>query len=247
VITFSIVIPAFDEQKKIGRDVQAAALFIDSNQFKGEVIVVDDGSLDNTANLAREAAIPPNVDRIVIRNDVHHGKGHAIRTGVLESHGEYVLFADSGLTVPFQFALKGMELVQGKVCELAHGSRKMPGSVIHKQQDWDRKVISALFHTLTVRLFHLPSHLTDTQCGFKLYRGEIARELYAECLTEGFVFDIEIIIRALKHGYRIVEFPVEWTCDRDSRIGIRRSSLRIIKELLRIRRISFTPAAHDQT
>lgn len=246
-MTLSIVIPAFDEGKKISRDVQATTEFIAKHRLTGEVIIVDDGSSDETATLAREVVIPSEVQRTVIRNNIHRGKGFAIRTGILASRAEYVMFADSGLTVPFENALRGLRLLQEGTCELAHGSRRLPGSVIRKEQDWDRKIISRLFHEVVVRWMRLPRHLTDTQCGFKLYRGDIARRLYAECLTEGFMFDIEIIIRAVNHGFRIVEFPVEWTCDRDSRISIRRSSRHIYKEARLVRRALFKPKNQHQT
>jgi dolichyl-phosphate beta-glucosyltransferase len=227
--------------------VQASAEFITKHRLTGEVIVVDDGSSDETSTLAREVVIPSEVQRTVIRDDIHRGKGFAIRTGILASQAEYVMFTDSGLTVPFENALKGLRLLQEGTCELAHGSRRLPGSVIRKDQDWDRKIISRLFHEVVVRWMRLPRHLTDTQCGFKLYRADIARRLYAECLTEGFMFDIEIIIRAVNHGYRIVEFPVEWTCDRDTRISIRRSSCQIFKEARRIKRALFKPENQHQT
>jgi len=247
VMILSIVIPAFDEGKKISRDVLAAAEFIAEHRLTGEVIVVDDGSSDDTSTRAREVVISSEVQRTVIRHDIHRGKGFAVRTGILASQAEYVMFSDSGLTVPFENALKGLRLLQEGRCELAHGSRRLPGSVMRKEQDWDRRIMSRLFQEVVVRWMRLPRHLTDTQCGFKLYRADIARGLYAECLTEGFMFDVEIIIRAVNHGYRIVEFPVEWTCDRDSRISIRRSSRHILKEARFIRRALFKPKNRHRT
>ena len=246
-MNLSIVIPALDEERKISRDVQAAAEFIADHRLRGEVIVVDDGSSDRTATLAREVAIPSDVQRTVIRNNIHRGKGFAIRTGITASQAEYVMFADCGLTIPLENALKGLSLLQDGSCEIAHGSRKLPGSVIRKGQDLDRKVTSRLFHEGVVRWMHVPRHLSDTQCGFKLYRGDVARLLYAECLTEGFMFDIEIIIRAVNHGFRIAEFPVEWTCDRDSRISFRKSSRHILKEARLIRRTLFGPKSRLRT
>jgi dolichyl-phosphate beta-glucosyltransferase len=240
MITLSIVIPAFDEEKKITRDVKAAAAFLISYEITGEVIIADDGSSDRTAERARQAEIPASVHRAVIGTDAHRGKGAAIRSGILSSQGEYVLFADSGLTVPFENVLAGLEFLREGSAELAHGSREHPGCVIRRDRDWDRKLISRLFHALIVYWMRIPPSLTDTQCGFKLYRGDVARQLYAECTTDGFMFDIEIIVRALKHGFRIVEFPVEWTCDRDSRLGVRRSAPSVVRDLLRIRRTLVT-------
>ena len=89
----------------------------------------------------------------------------------------------------------------------------------------------------TVRmLLRVPRELTDTQCGFKMYRGDVARELYGQCITDGFMFDIEVILRAAKKGYRIAEFPVEWTCDIDSRLSVARTPWPVLSELRKIRR-----------
>jgi dolichyl-phosphate beta-glucosyltransferase len=236
MITLSIIIPAFEEERKISRDVQGASEFLVSRNIAGEVIVADDGSTDDTVLRAEKASVSPAVRRTVIRSDTHRGKGSAIRSGVLASQGDYVMFADSGLTIPYDNALRGLRMLQDGTAELAHGSRELPGSVIRKDRDWDRTIITWAFRTVMRRWMHIPRSLTDTQCGFKLYRGDIARQLYAECRTDGFMFDIEIILLALRHGYRVVEFPVEWTCDRDSRLGIRRSSKDILHELVQIRR-----------
>jgi len=236
MITLSIVIPAFDEERKISRDLQAAGAFLISNDIAGEVLVADDGSSDSTAEIAMAAELPARVHRAVIRSGVHRGKGAAVRSGVLASRGEFVLFADSGLTVPFENALTGLRMLGGGSADIVHGSRELSGSVIRRDRDWDRKLISRLFHGLIIRWMRIPRSLTDTQCGFKLYRGDVARKLYAQCTTDGFMFDIEIILRALLGGFRIAEFPVEWTCDRDSRLGIRRSARPVVRDLLRLRR-----------
>ena len=237
-MTLSIIIPAFDEARKIQHDVHAAAAFLLAYDLAGEVIVVDDGSSDGTADAAGACAVPPGVDKTIITGNGHRGKGFAVRTGILASRGEYVLFADSGTTVPFQNALGGMQLLRARQCDLAHGSRRLPGSTIVRGQDWDRKFISRVFQWIVVRWMHLPTHLTDTQCGFKIYRGESARMLYADCITDGFMFDIEVILRAQQKGLRILEFPVEWTCDRDSRIGFRNSPP-VLRELSILRRTLF--------
>ena len=235
-MTLSIVIPARDEARKIERDVQAAGQFLGDHFVAGEIIVVDDGSSDDTADRARQTAIPQGISLIVIRNDRPRGKGFAIRTGMLASHCEYAMFADSGLTVPFENALRGMQMLKEGTCDMAHGSRKLKQSVIRKRQDWDRRLISRLFRWTVMHLMQIPPQLTDTQCGFKIYRGETARILYGECVTDGFMFDIELIVRALRDGLRIAEFPVEWRCDRDSRLSLMKSPWKILRDLLSIRR-----------
>jgi dolichyl-phosphate beta-glucosyltransferase len=237
MITLSIVIPALDESRKISGDIEAAGQFLHCHRMSGEIIVVDDGSSDDTAARARDTMVPAGVGLVVISNPVRRGKGYAIRTGILASHGTYVMFADSGLTVPFENALNGLRLLQEDQCELAHGSRRLPTSTIRKEQDWDRKLISRVFHRHVTRWMQVPPELTDTQCGFKVYRGDIGRELFAGCIARGFMFDIEIILRARRKGCRIAEFPVEWTCDRDSRLSVSRNAWHTIQEMLLIKRM----------
>lgn len=244
---FSIIIPAFNESRKIARDVQAAAQFLERHSLSGEIIIVDDGSADDTAHVAETVAIPGAVALLVLRNTEHRGKGFAVRTGIEKSCGKFVMFADSGLPVPFENALRGLRLLRERKCDLAHASRRLPESVIRKQQPWLRRFFSMIFRWLVILYLKVPARLTDTQCGFKIYRGEIARELYGQCFTPGFMFDIEIILRALRCGYRIAEFPVEWTCDPDSRLSVARSPLYILRELFEIKRKIATQRVHQNS
>jgi len=232
----SIVVPAFEESKKIARDVEAAAAFLAGNGFAGEIIIVDDGSKDNTSQAAKSLETPANVSLKVIRYEQHRGKGYAVRTGMTQSKGDYVMFADSGLCVPYEEVLRGLELLKTDTCDIAHGSRKMRGCHIEKAQSLYRRICSKMFHWFVIHDMKIPAEFADTQCGFKMYKGDVARHLYGECITDGFTFDIEIIMRAQKEGYRIKEFPIDWTCDRDSRLSPTRSSLRVFSELLTIRR-----------
>jgi len=232
----SIVIPAFNEAAKIGRDLEAAAAFLTENHLAGEIIAADDGSTDDTADAAGRVELPDTVGRTVIRCKSHRGKGHAVRSGIRETCGNFVLFADSGLCVPFGNALRGLQLIRGGKCDIAHGSRKLPGSVVRQPRPQVRRLVSDAFSALVPHVAGVPGDLTDTQCGFKLYRGDVARELYADCFTDGFLFDVEIILRALKKNYVIREFPVEWTSDPDSRLNPLRHGLGMLAELITIRR-----------
>jgi len=231
-----VVIPAFEESKKIARDIEAAAKFLAGNNLEGEIIIVDDGSEDDTSEVAKAVKTPPTVRLKVIRYEPHHGKGYAVRTGINETSCEYVLFADSGLCVPYEDVLRGLELIKKGDCDIAHGSRKMRECHIKKAQSLYRRICSKLFHWLVVLYMKIPSKLSDTQCGFKIYQGVIARKLYGKAVTDGFAFDIEVILRAQKQGYRIKEFPIDWTCDRDSRLSPTRSSWRVLCELTVIKR-----------
>jgi len=234
----SIVIPAFNESGKIGRDVESACEFLQRNGLEGEIIVVDDGSRDATADEVKKAGekYRNRVDVMVIRNRQHHGKGHAIRNGIMQATGDYVMFADSGSCVPFDNTLRGLELLKADKCDIAHGSRRLAGAHLIKDQGLYRHFCSVIFHWFVIRVMKFPAQLTDTQCGFKIYRGDVARPLYGQCQTSGFMFDIEIIRRAINQHYRIAEFPIDWTCDPDSRLSPTRSFWRILAELLKIRK-----------
>ena len=232
----SIVIPAFEEGRKIARDVEAATQFLQANALQGEIIVVDDGSQDDTAPAAEKVRVPADIARRVIRYEPHRGKGYAVRTGMQQATGQYTMFADCGLCIPYGNALKGLDLLRNHACDIAHGSRRHLQSEILRDQPWHRRLISRTFKATVRTLLRVPRDLTDTQCGFKVYRGDVARELYRECVTDGFMFDIEIILRAAKKGYRIREFPVEWACDRDSRLSVARTPWPLLSELLALRR-----------
>jgi len=233
----SIVIPVFKESKKITSDIEAASVFLESNHLTGEIIVVDDGSDDGTSEVAKNVTVPAKVDVEVIRYDEHRGKGYAVRSGITKTRGDYVMFADSGCCVPYGNVLDGLKLLKSGACDIAHGSRKLPESKIQSPQGWYRRICAGIFRWLVNNSIKISSELTDTQCGFKIYRGDVARSLYGQCVTDGFMFDLEIIMRAEKQGYRIKEFPVDWTCDRDSRLSPARSLWRVLSELISIKRI----------
>ena len=214
----SIVIPAFEESAKIGRDVQAALKFLQDNHLAGEIIVVDDGSQDNTAVAAKQAGETTPTPVKVIRYDKHQGKGFAVRTGINMTKGQFVMFADSGLCVPYDNTIVGLKLLKSGVCDIAHGSRKLEKSKIHRQQPYIRRVIGFMMRWILILWLKVPSALSDTQCGFKIYNGNVARKLYRQSKSDGFLFDIEIIMHAMALGYNMKEFPIEWTSDPDSRL-----------------------------
>jgi len=236
-VDLSIVIPAYREAEKIGRDVTAAGQFLAGAGLSGEIIVVDDGSPDDTTGVARAAPVPAGIDRRVIRFERNRGKGAAVREGMRAVRAGIAMFADSGLCIPYENALRGFELLRRNECELAHGSRWLPDSRLLRPHRLYRRFLSRMFRSLVpwVVGMDLPA-LTDTQCGFKLYKGEVARTLYSECISDGFVFDIEVILRARRRGWRIREFPVDWTNDPDSRFPSILGPVRTAVDLLRLKR-----------
>jgi dolichyl-phosphate beta-glucosyltransferase len=232
----SIVIPVFDESKKIAADINAASQFLENNSLTGEIIIADDGSKDGTAEVAQTTPVPPGVTLKVVRSEHNRGKGHAVRSGIKKSSGQYVMFADSGCCVPYSTILDGLKLLEEKSCDIAHASRKLKQSKIHRNQPLRRRICSAFFRQVMIYFMKMPPEITDSQCGFKIYNGDVARKLYGKCITDGFMFDIEIILRAKKQNYRTMEFPIEWTCDRDSRLSISHSFSSVLRELLAIKR-----------
>ena len=233
-IELTIVIPAFREGRKIETDIREAARFCRRYVAgRAEIVVVDDGSDDDTE--VRAAALCGEVPELrVLGYPANRGKGHALRLGVAASRGRRVMFADAGGCVPFEDALAGLALVRDGVA-LAHGSRRAPGSVVAAPQGWLRRAGSRWFRRLLCLGMGVPRRLRDTQCGFKVYDGEVARRIYADCFTDGFMFDIELIRRAHRSGLEIREFPVRWCHDADSRFRLVGGSWRNLVELLRIR------------
>ena len=236
MINVSIIIPAFNEQHKIQQDIVAADRFLTSDNLSGEIIVIDDGSTDKTSAAAKKATANIQTSCIVERLKKNYGKGRAIRTGILKSRGKYVIFADSGVCVPFEYVKVGVELIESNQCQIAHGSRKMSEGHISRPQSFYRRICSGLFHWFLIHDIKHLGNLTDTQCGFKLYRGDIARELYAQSTINGFTFDIEIILMALSRGYTIKEFAVDWTCDPDSRLKPIHVAIRVFMDLIYLKR-----------
>ena len=232
----SIIIPAFNEAHKIQQDILAADRFLSSEDLSGEIIVIDDGSTDQTSAAAEETANNIQTPCIVERFEKNYGKGQAVRTGMLISQGIYTVFADSGVCVPFEQVKTGMDMIESGLCDIAHGSRKLPGCHISKPQSVYRRACSKLFHWFLIHDIKHLGNLTDTQCGFKLYRGDIARALYAQSTVNGFAFDIEIILMALSRGYTIKEFAVDWTCDPDSRLKPIHAAIRVFVDLVHLKR-----------
>ena len=222
----SVVIPCFNEARKIETDIEAALDYLNARSYSFELILVDDGSGDGTAAIlekshgARAICYQPN-----------RGKGHAVRTGMLKASGRFRLFADAGLCVPYSEIEKGLALLESGA-DVAIGSRKLSESQVIEQQAGYRRIGSSVFGLLVRNWMGL--RYSDTQCGFKLFTAQAAERLFSAARIDGFMFDAEMLINARKFGLTVKEFPVEWRADPDSRYKPFSGSLRNLLELVRI-------------
>ena len=226
----SIIIPAHNEENRLPGTLEQIFRFLEKQSFLCEVLVIENGSTDRTYEIAREfASRQPNLR--VVQND-RRGKGLAIRRGMQEATGKYLFFCDADLSMPVEEIGKFIP-PQLDHPDIAIASREAPGSVRHNEPYY-RHLTGRVFNTL-IRLLVLPG-LQDTQCGFKCIRADVARDIYPYQTLTGWAFDVELLYIARHHGYSIIEIPIQWYFNADSKISIFRDSLRMFLDLLLIRR-----------
>ncbi len=227
-LDLTILIPAFNDAHKFGADVEAADRFLQDEALNGEIVLVDDGSTDDTIDRAR--ALQARYPRFrFMTYPQNRGKGYALSRGVESARGRIVMFADAGMCVPYDIARIALTMLALDMCDIAIGSRRMRGSVKKEQPLYRR--IGARGHAALVHALGVPRYISDTQCGFKFYRASVAKRLFDALITDGFMFDVEIILRAVKDGFRILEFPVLWSNDPDTRFKPFPGSLRVLRDL----------------
>jgi dolichyl-phosphate beta-glucosyltransferase len=229
-VELTIVIPAYDEECRLGRTIDHVAAFLDTAGREYELVLVDDGSRDGTLALMRRLQrADPRVRVVALQPN--RGKGRAVAEGIRVSRGQLVLFSDADLSTPIA-ELPKLERAIEMGADVALGSRAAPGASEVDQPIY-RRAMGRIFNLL-VRLV-LVADFRDTQCGFKLFRGMVARELFVSLRTEGFAFDVEVLLHAQRAGHRVVEVPVRWTSSDASRVSPVRHSLQMLRDLLRLR------------
>jgi dolichyl-phosphate beta-glucosyltransferase len=227
----SIVIPAYNEEERLGPTLSVVARYLAGKPFATEVIVVDDGSTDGTAEVARGALEAAAGGRVLSRPG-NLGKGFSVKEGVLASRGRVVLFSDADLSTPIEEFDKFLpKLERGD--DVVIGSRGLPDSVIEVRQARMREAMGKVFNLL-VRRFVIRG-FRDTQCGFKAFRRAAAMDLFSRLRTKGFAFDVEILLLARRLNYRVGEVPVVWRNSRSSRVRMVQSSWEMLRDLRRIR------------
>lgn len=236
--TLSIVVPAYNESARIGPSLRKIIEYLSQQHEKSELIVVDDGSNDDTALIAEQTAtdLKSTLTR-VIRYEPNRGKGYAVRLGLLEAKANIALFSDADLSTPITETPKLVNSIRSGECDLAFGSRALDRSLIGVHQPWRREQGGRVFNLIVRLATGLP--FWDTQCGFKAFRMNVCRPLIEAAQIDRFGFDVELIYLAHLAQLRLCEIPVRWDHSEggplDSSSNYSRDSLRMINEVRRIR------------
>ena len=228
---YSIVIPAYNESSRIPATLRSVVDTIRDRNWNAEVVVVNDGSLDNTAEVVRAFAQSAPEVRLV-ENPRNCGKGYSVRHGVLNALGDVVMFTDADLSSPMEEA-DGLFAAIAKGADIAIGSRWLATSRQTHRQPLYRQFFGRCFNLLTRMVMNLP--FADTQCGFKAFTRTAAQTVFQLQTIERWGFDPEILFIALKRGYQIKEVPVSWAHDARTRISYLRDGIQMLKELAIVR------------
>src|SRR5918997_5881549 len=209
--SLSIVIPAYNESARIGKTLRGILGYLEGQPGGGEVIVVDDGSKDDTSRVAAsvfaERAVP-SVEGRVIRVEPNRGKGHAVRAGLLAARNTVAAFFDADLSMPITETPKLVEPIRSGQYDVVFGSRALDRKLIGTHQPWTREQSGRVFNLVMRVLTGLP--FKDTQCGFKAFRMDVCRAVVEGALIDRFGFDVELLFIAHRAGLRMLEYPVRW-------------------------------------
>lgn len=224
----SIIIPAYNEESRLPRTLEQIFSFLNKQNFSFEVLVVENGSLDRTFDVAKEYQI--SHPSLIVLKEEQRGKGNAVRRGMLEAKGEYRFICDADLSMPIEEVAKFLP-PQLTDFDIAIGSREAPGAIRYNEPSYRHlggRAINFLIQTLIL------SGLNDTQCGFKCFRAETAENLFRQQTLTGWSFDIEILYLARRKKLRIKEIPIDWHFYADSKVNAIRDALRMISDIFRI-------------
>lgn len=228
----SIVIPAYNEEWRLPPTLDRILAWLEKSEYQeAEVLVVDDGSTDGTAKLVEsKSADEPHLR--LLRNPGNRGKGYAVRHGMLEAQGEWILISDADLSAPIEELEKLLEAARRTEAQVAIGSRALDRSLIGVHQSRWRETSGVIFNRVMRFVTGLP--FADTQCGFKLYHCEAARRIFRLQRLDGFGFDVEDLFIAQRLGIKSIEVPVRWNNVEGTKVSLTQG-LRSFSDLLRIR------------
>jgi glycosyltransferase involved in cell wall biosynthesis len=233
-ILLSIVIPAYNEEDRIVTTLKEAFQYLAQQSYTSEIWVVSDGSIDKTTDVVKTLTPPENVEIFTAEYKPNRGKGYAVRYGMLKARGAYVLFMDADYAVPLEYVDYAFKEIE-KGADVAIGTRRHPEAKVENTQNFLRQISSKAFNL--IQAAYLGLDFKDTQCGFKMFRHDALEPIFSKQKLNSIVFDPEILWLAKKQHFKIVEFPVAWEHNEDSRIQYNslRKSLFIFQELFKIR------------
>ncbi len=230
-VYLSLIIPAFNEESRIGNSLERILTFLRQQPYPSEVIIVDDGSHDRTAEMVRKISQGSDHVRIV-QNGKNIGKGGAIRSGMLQARGEFLFFSDADLSVPIE-TISPFLTKLGEGVDLAIGTRVMPGAIVEVHQPFYREFLGKMYTELSNWILGL--RVTDFTCGFKGFRRHAALELFSRQRLKKWSFDAEILYLAQLNEFRVREVPVRWRNNQATKVRLWRDIFRSFIELLQIR------------
>ena len=229
-----LLIPAYNEEKRLGPTLVSLTSYLQKEKFDYDILVVDDGSKDKTAELVETAS---RADKRIslLKNPGNKGKGYSVRQGMLKAAGDFLLMFDADASTPPEEISKLFLRGEEPIWDVGIGSRRVKGSHIVKRQGFFREVNGRMFSFLTRLLFPEIRGIVDTQCGFKVFRKKAARAIFLDARTNGFSFDIEVLVIAKRKGFVVKEIPVNWVNDNDSRVSVAGNLKTVLFDLWRIR------------
>ena len=225
----SIIIPVYNEAKRLPGALQELLRFLDSQPYQAEILIVENGSTDQTWQIAAEFA--KQHARIQALQSSQRGKGLAVKQGMLAAQGEYRFMCDVDFSMPVTEINRFLPPVL-EHADIIIASREAPGSIRYNEPHY-RHLVGRVYNTM-IRLLALPG-LQDTQCGFKCFRAAVVEEIYPLQTLTGWSFDVEVLFIARKRGYQIVELPIPWYFNAQSKIRVLRDSLHMAVDLVSIR------------
>jgi dolichyl-phosphate beta-glucosyltransferase len=230
---FSVVIPCFNEAARIGATIRETLSYLEKSSPQSELLIVNDGSTDETSTIARETLAQAPIEAHLLENFPNRGKGAAVRKGLLAAQRSIGLFFDADLSTPLEEIPKVIEPIANSDVDLAFGSRALDRRLIGQHQPWLREQGGRVFNLLVRLTSGLP--FWDTQCGFKAFRLDVCRPILQMMRINGFAFDVELLVLAQRAGLRLREIPVRWNHVEGSKVRFINDSLRMLREVIALR------------
>jgi dolichyl-phosphate beta-glucosyltransferase len=231
-VYLSVIVPAYNEECNIENTLKKISNYLETKNFISEIIVVDDGSNDATVQRAKEVKETLKTPLIILEEKPNRGKGYALKCGFMVAKGKFILFTDADLSTPIEEFDKMLPYLE-EGYDIVMASRHLPESKIMVRQSVWREILGNIFYKIV--FIFLVKGISDTNCGFKSYRGAVAKQLYSHLTIYRWGFDTEIIYLAQKYGFKIKEVPVMWFNNPNSKVSILSAVFNTLRELIKIK------------